>query len=220
MSSWWELGEHSGYQGPELALYKITCGFCNETGKFATVHHLERKKSKGKVLNYDVLKCDNCGNFTMVFWSASHNWGPSSGLHDFRTVPWPRQTSTFPEHWPKDIGRFWLQARRSLENKNWDAAAVMARSAIQLVARYQQAKGKNLKDEIDNLAEAGILPPVMKDWSHEVRVLGNENAHPTPGAEGTDQKDARDVVEFLGFLLTMTYDLPNQIKQFRERKTP
>ena len=93
----------------------------------------------------------------------------------------------------------------------------MARSAIQLIARYQQAKGKNLKDEIDNLAERGILPPVMKDWSHEVRVLGNENAHPTPGAEGTDQKDARNVVEFLGFLLTMTYDLPNQIKQFREK---
>ena len=197
MSGWWELGEHSGYDGSKLALYRITCAFCNEAGKFETVHHLERKNSTGKVLNYDILKCENCGNFSMVLWSATHNWVPAGGLHDFKVLPWPTQTTKFPEYWPKDVGRYWLQARRSLETKNWDAAALMARSAVQLIMRYQNAEGANLKQEIDDLAAKGILPPIMKEWSHEVRVLGNENAHPTPGAKGTDQKDARDVVEFL-----------------------
>jgi hypothetical protein len=41
MSSWWELGEHVGFQGSSLALYKIVCGFCHESGKFETAHHLE-----------------------------------------------------------------------------------------------------------------------------------------------------------------------------------
>jgi hypothetical protein len=58
----------------------------------------------------------------------------------------------------------------------------------------------------------------MKDWSHEVRELANESAHPDPGAKGTTPKDARDVVEFLSFLLRITYDLPHQIKQYRARK--
>jgi Domain of unknown function (DUF4145) len=106
----------------------------------------------------------------------------------------------------------------SLEGNNWDAAALMARSAVQLVVRYQKAEGNNLKQEIDDLGTKGILPPIMVDWSHEIRVLGNENAHPAPGDKGTEQKDAADVVEFLGQLLSTTYNLPHAIKQYRERR--
>jgi hypothetical protein len=181
-------------------------------GNFEREHHLERENADGKKLNYDTFKCNNCGNFTMVFWSASDS------LHDYRTVPWPRQTTTFPSHWPNDVGRYWLQARRSLDGKNLDAAVLMARSAIQLVARLQNAAGKNLKEEIDNLAQKGLLPPVMHEWSHEVRALGNDSAHPTPGNEGPAATDAHDIVDFLGMLLTMVYNLPHEIRQYRARK--
>jgi Domain of unknown function (DUF4145) len=118
------------------------------------------------------------------------------------------------------VGRYWLQARRSLEAENWDAAAVMARSAVQLIARYKKAKGSSLKQEIDDLGAKGLLPPVMVEWSHEIRVLGNESAHPTPGEQGTEQKDAKDVVEFLGHLLSTTYNLPHEIEQYRAKKKP
>jgi hypothetical protein len=46
----------------------------------------------------------------------------------------------------------------------------MARSAIQLVARAQGAVGKNLKEEIDDLADKALILPIMKEWAHEVRV--------------------------------------------------
>jgi Domain of unknown function (DUF4145) len=215
--SWWEFGEHRGYDGDELATYRITCPFCSEKGNFKVAHHSEKKNAAGKILNYDTLQCEGCGNLTMAFWSAARRGG-RGGIHDYHTVPWARSTSTYPEHWPADVGRNWLQAQRSLEGRNWDAAAIMARSAIQLITRYQEAKGSNLKAEIDDLANRGILPPVMKDWAHEVRVLGNENAHPRPGDEGTSPEDARDVVEFLSFLLRLTYNLPHDIAQFRERR--
>jgi hypothetical protein len=58
----------------------------------------------------------------------------------------------------------------------------MARSAVQLATRYQEAQGKSLKAEIDDLADRRILPPIMKEWSHEVRELANDAAHPKPGA--------------------------------------
>ena len=85
----------------------------------------------------------------MVFWSSSN----FSKFHDFRTLPWPTETTKFPEHWPKDIGQYWMEAQRSLEGKNWNAAAVMARSAVQLALRYHKAAGNNLKQEIDDLAK-------------------------------------------------------------------
>jgi Domain of unknown function (DUF4145) len=216
--SWWDFGEKSGFDGKELALYRIDCPFCSEKGNFSTIHHEERKHpSTQKVLNYDTMRCGNCGNLMMVFWSAAAT-SYRRGMHNFRVVPWSQRTSRFPDYWPEDVGRFWVQARRNLEGQNWDAAAVMARSAVQLITRYQKGKGGNLKQEIDDLADKGILPPVMREWSHEVRLLGNEGAHPKPGAEGTEAQDAKDIVEFLAVLLTMTNDLPHQIEQYRERR--
>jgi hypothetical protein len=218
MSTWWDFGEHSGFDGRDLALFRIDCGFCNESGHFERLHHIEKKHpSTGKVLNYDTMKCANCGNLTMVFWSAENSAGPR-GLHDYKTLPWPRETTRFPSHWPADVGRYWLQARRSIEGKNWDAAVVMARSAVQQVARLHGATGRNLKEEINDLSSKGHLPPVMQEWSHEVRELGNDSAHPTPGGSGATSKDAQDIVNFLTMLLTIVYNLPHDISQYRARK--
>ena len=94
----------------------------------------------------------------------------------------------------------------------------MARSALQASLREQKAEGKTLKQEIDNLANRGILPPLMKDWSNNVRELGNESAHPDPPATATSPQDARDVVRFLSFLLEYLYNLPHSISQYRNRR--
>ena len=83
--------------------------------------------------------------------------------------------------------------------ENWDAAALMARSALQAALRNHQAQGHSLKQEIDDLASKGILPPNMKDWSDHIRELGNDSAHPGPILP--DPQDAHDIVSFLDFLL-------------------
>jgi len=219
MDSWWSLGEGSGYHGDELAIYQITCPFCMQCGNFKIVHHAEKKHHRDrKVLNFDTLECGNCKGYVMVFWSASSMGGrPGSGIHDYRVLPWPLTLESFPEHWPEAIGRYWLQAKRNLRDCNWDAAALMARSALQIALRDHKAEGKNLKQEIEHLAGQGVLPPLMKDWSDNVRELGNDSAHPKPEQLATDSQDAKDVVRFLDFLLEYLYDLPYQIKQYRER---
>jgi hypothetical protein len=218
--SWWDIGEWSGTHGDKLATHQITCAFCGEKGNFETIAHLERQKPGGgrKVLNYDTLKCGHCGNLMFAFWSAAAMSLGGRGIHSYRLLPWHRRTDQFPEHWPDDVGHYWLEARRSIEGKNWTAAALMARSAIQLVARSHGAKGKNLKEEIDDLAANGLILPIMKEWAHEVRVLANEGTHPKPGTTGTPERDAKDVVEFLTFLTNVMYDVPHQIAEYRARK--
>lgn len=216
--SWWDLGEGSGYPHG-LPTYRIACAFCGVEGNFETVHHQEKAKpgDKDKKLNYDTFKCGECGNLMFVLWSTSSGYG--SKLTAYRTLPWHRSTRRHPEHWPEDVGRYWVEARRSIEGENWTAAALMARSAIQLVMRKHDAKGANLKQEIDDLASRGLLIPTMQEWSHEVRELANEGTHPQPGTTGTAERDARDVVEFLSFLMQVLYDVPHSIEQFRERKS-
>jgi Domain of unknown function (DUF4145) len=190
-----------------LATHEIVCAFCGTRGNFETVRREERQKpgSARKVLNYDTLRCSNCGNLMFAFWSAAEYGHGSGSIHDYRVLPWHRSTTTHPRHWPEDVGRYWVEARRSIEGKNWTAAALMARSAVQLVARKHGAVGKNLRAEIDDLADKGLILPIMKDWSHEVRELANEGTHPQPGSTGTDEKDAKDVVEFLTFLMRVMF---------------
>ena len=84
--------------------------------------------------------------------------------------------------------------------------------------KSQKNKFKNLKQEIDDLANKGILPPIIKDWSNNIRELGNDSAHPKPDQPPTNPQDARDIVKFLDFLLDYLYNLPHQIEKYRERR--
>ena len=90
-------------------------------------------------------------------------WSAGDRLHSYRVLPWPMRIEKHPDEWPENVGRFWVQAHRSLTGENWDAGAVMARSALQAALRDQKAKGANLKQEIDDLASKGLLPPTMRD---------------------------------------------------------
>jgi hypothetical protein len=213
MDSWWSLGEGYGYQGDELALYRISCPFCMESGNFGKAFHAEKKQPNGpKLLNFDTLQCGSCASFVQVFWSATR------GLHDYRVQPWPLKYEKAPEHLTGTVGRYWLQAKKSLTDKNYDAAAVMTRSAIQTALREHKAQGSNLKQEIDDLAAKGQLPPLMQEWAHSVRELGNDSAHPQPDQSPTSAQDARDIVRFMDFLFEYLYALPKRINEFRERK--
>jgi hypothetical protein len=215
VNSWWSLGEGVGQSGGELALYQIACAFCSERGNWRHTHREQKSKPNGrKVLYFDTYQCGNCAGFVMVLWSPSE----SGGMHGYKVLPWPLRLEKYPEHWPEAVGRYWLQAKRSIKEENWDAAAVMARSSMQAALRQHGAQGKTLKAEVDDLADRGILPPLMKEWSHELRELGNESAHPDPSQTATAAEDARDIVSFLDFLLDYLYNLPDQIQKYRQRK--
>lgn len=219
MRSWWDLGEGSGFSGKTLEPYRLTCPFCLERGNFELEHRAQKKKANSaKALNFDTWRCGNCAGYVLVLWSAQEFPG-SRSLYSYQVLPWPLKLDRFPEHWPEAVGRYWLQAHRTLAEENWDAAAVMARSAMQVALRQNDASGKSLKHEIDDLATKGILPPHMKDWAHELRELGNDSAHPGPSQTKTNGDDAKDVIEFLDFMLQYLYDLPHQIDQYRKRRS-
>lgn len=215
--SWWELGETSGLDGNQMEVWRLQCPFCGEKGNFGLAHHAEKKKANSsKKLNFDVYQCRNCVGYVHVLWSANEF---GYGIYEFRVLPWPIGKPEPSENWPPEVQRYWTQAKDSLKNENWDAAAVMARSALQIALRNKGAKGGNLKGEIEDLANKGVLHPLMKDWSTEVRELGNDSAHPKPSAPPTEPKDARDIVQFLDFLLMYLYDLPKKISDYRQRRS-
>lgn len=179
------------------------------------------KPNSDKRLNFDVYKCVNCAGFVHVLWSANE-YGIGHGLYSFKGLPWPIDAKPEPsENWPVGMRRFWIQAHDSLVNENRDAANVMARSALQFVVREKGAVDAKLKVQIDDLVKKGVLHPLMKDWADEVRLLANESAHPeAPVPADVTPQDAKDILNFLDLLLFYLYDLPKQIENYRQRKSP
>lgn len=216
MTNWWNLGEGFGQMGQELGVYQLQCAFCSEQGNFQLDHHAEKKKpNSNKKLNFDTYKCGNCAGYIMVLWSASEH----GRLYDYKVLPWAVNSKVkAPDYWPKEIQRFWVQAHEAVKNEIWDASAVMLRSALQVCLRLNGAKGKNLSEEIIDLASKGVLPPIMKEWSDELRFLGNDSAHPEIGQKAITPKDVKDALEFLDYLLRYLYDLPKNITDYRKRK--
>ncbi len=216
MHSWWDLGEGFGNRGKEMEVWRLECAFCNEQGNFALAYHGEKcKPSSTKRLNFDLYQCRNCMGFIHVLWSAGEGFG--EGLYGFRVLPWPLDAKPKPsENWPEGVKRFWIQAHDSITRENWDAANVMARSAVQFVVRDKKAAEGKLKTQINDLVSKGILHPLMKDWADEVRLLANESAHPdAPIPVEITPKDSKDIINFLDLLLSYLYDLPKQIETYR-----
>lgn len=222
MNSWWDLGEGSGYQGDKMEPWRLACPFCGERGNFALEHHAEKKKSNSrKRLNFDLYRCNNCFGFVQVLWSAGELSQGAYGLYGYRVQPWPLSGKPEPsENWPEGMKRFWVQSHDSMKSENWDAAAIMARSALQFVVVERGAAGGNLKAQIEDLTAQGVLHPLMKDWAHELRLLANESAHPAQDSSAPpDPQDVRDIVNFLDSFLLYLYDLPAQIRNYRSRRT-
>lgn len=132
-------------------------------------------------------------------------------------LPWPLKTGKGSKNWPDTVKRFWRQAHDSLRNENFDAATLMARSALQAITREQGAAAGSLKSEIEDLSAKGVLPASLKEWAHELRELGNESAHPNTDSPEVKPEDARDIVKFLDFLLEFAYDVPVRINEYRNR---
>ena len=221
MDSWWELGESSGNQSDKMEVWRLECPFCREQGNFSLAFHGEKKKpNSSKKLNFDVYQCQNCMGYVHVLWSTGESFG--AGLYSYRFLPWPLDAKRKPsENWPDGMHRFWIQAHDSLVRENYDAAIVIARSALLFVVRDKGAKGKTLFDQIDDLANRGVLHPMMKDWAHEVRLLANDSAHPdAPIPAHVKPEDAKDILNFLDLILLYLYDLPKQIENYRQRKKP
>src|SRR5438128_2135139 len=109
MDSLWELGEYSGERGPALAIHKITCAFCLETGNFSPASNFfKQRANSNKRIHFTTLKCEHCAGYVLVMWSANSN----ELIHDFRVLPAPLRVVKAPEDWPSAVARYWMQAQR------------------------------------------------------------------------------------------------------------
>lgn len=102
------------------------------------------------------------------------------------------------------------------------AAAVMARRALQGICLDKGAEESDkLEKQIDWLFEQRVITKELKDWAHEVRLVGNNAAHPKKPDEDhpISKEDADDILQLLDQFCQVLYVAP-AIAGSRKRPTP
>lgn len=193
----------------------LTCPHCGAWSNFTT-RAAWRVEVRGKQEFFGVWKCDNCQ------WpvSGSTNTDDANKCEPKEWHPRAVGGKAFPEV-PPSIARDADEAHQCYSIGALRASVTMARRAIQALAIDQGAdRNAKLHKQIDQLREAGHITQSMCDVAHEVRLSGNEGAHPDddPNLDELDEQEAADALALMDELLRHVYQTPARVEHIRARR--
>lgn len=166
-----------------------------------------------------VYQCsaDACQNASLLVWTTMSNDG---WLEPYKLeYSWPsQQAREMDDLTDQEIQWDRIEAWNAYHQNLPRASILMARSALQRTARRLLAgdggdlnasdKG-TLNSELDRLAERGVLTEQLRANADEVRLSGNDVAHPEE-MEPVTMDDAHDSLVFLDDFLQTTMTIPER----------
>jgi hypothetical protein len=119
---------------------------------------------------------------------------------------------------PETIASDGAEAFRCFSVNAWRATVAMARRAVQAAALEQGAPDKKLQLQIDWLDEERKITPQMREMAEEIRLSGNDGAHPDKdGLKDVDREQAEAVLIFLEDFLRHLYQVPARLERARAK---
>jgi hypothetical protein len=156
----------------------------------------------------NAVQCQACKKFALVVGrrmstSGDHNYG----LVDFYPAGSPNDA--VDSNVPSGIAEDLREALRCRWVKAYRAAVVMCRRAIQSACVDKEMADAKLQNQIDEMATKGLITEPLKQWAHEVRLGGNDGAHPyKDGLKDVIEQDADEIIQFTGEFLHHIYVMP------------
>lgn len=171
------------------------------------------------------MRCGNCGEAVIFDYLQSDRTRSAPGnvqgnLEAFGFAisgQWPTLPhGVTPDHVPENVERFFEQGTDSLENGNFDAAAMMFRKTLEVSTkeRAPDTEKKSLISRIDHLVDAGLLTKEIGSWAHEIRMGGNEAAHDD---SVFSREEAESLRSFSESYLRYVYTLPAMVANRSKR---
>jgi hypothetical protein len=132
---------------------------------------------------------------------------------------WPEFKGRCPSNVPENVESFYNQGLENLAAGRWDAAGAMFRKSLDVATKLiaPDKRGKSLFSRIEELVAEGRLTQPMGDWSHELRLDGNDAVH---DEEPETQEDAHVMQRFAEALLTYTFTLRAMVEANRAKRQP
>lgn len=128
---------------------------------------------------------------------------------------YPKEFPDIPSDLPAEIQDMYSNDLTEILNSP-KHVVIECRSIIETACkdRLQKTSG-NLKKMIDELVTQSILPEIVAEWAHTIRMIANENVH---GGEKSSPDEANELLEFTTILLELLYSYPARIKRLKADK--
>lgn len=167
-----------------------------------------------------VCECASCKQFVLVIGTRTSATGAhlldghvNAPFVLVAAYPIGKPKDAVDKNVPREVAEDFREAQRCHFIESYKASVVMCRRAIQSSAIALQAKGGRLIDQIDDLFKTGKITEPLKDFAHEVRLTGNDGAHPDKdNLTGIVESDSLDMIEFTQEYLHHVYVMPAKLK--------
>jgi hypothetical protein len=142
------------------------------------------------------------------------------GTKVVRTVD---QGPNIPKHTSPLVAKAFKSAEMNLHLEDGeDASATMYRKAIDVAIREKHpVLTGSLHSRIISLAQAGDIPPALKDWGDQIRWIGNDGAHDPEGVTRDDLNALRGFADaFLRYFISLPFEVALRRGQIDESGNP
>ena len=129
---------------------------------------------------YEVLQCPACSDISLqaYIWCDAY-----METHDdtiFEILYPNKEVNDIPLGLPDNINKA-LTAAQKVKSIDANAFGVLMRRVLEMVCIDREAKGRNLADQLQDLAEKNEIPNKLVMVTKSLKNLGNIGAHPALG---------------------------------------
>ena len=205
--------------------FKRDCPHCLSKGASFSIRHQWEERGTSYAANL-LAVCGVCNRGILILARSSSGSFPTnltSQVQDFPTSrlyieeAWPDVSIELPDDMPPSVQSFYLQGIKNLAGQNWDAAGAMFRKALDVSTKIlvPEHKKKSLFARIEKLVSSGKLTEAMGEWSHEIRLDGNDAVH---DEEPESENDAQITQKFTEAFLRYSFTLPSMVARNRAKR--
>ncbi len=192
------------------------CPHCGRASYFRQVASVYTENVPDGQRVCGATQCQNCQQYLLAIGKRQQGNEP---LEYEAHYPIGQPDDTVAEEVPESIAVDFSEALRCFWIKAYRATVTMCRRSLQASCLEKEAKGKQLIDQIDNLAKDGIITEPLRLMAHEVRLTGNIGAHPDEdGLEDVDKEDAADIIEFAREYFDHVYVISTKLAAMTKRR--
>ncbi len=161
----------------------------------------------------NAAQCQACKEFVLVI--ARRN-NPATHFRLEAVYPLGKADDRVDPAVPSEIAKDFAEGLRCRWVQAHKATVVMCRRAIQASCLEKGAIGKRLVEQIDDLGAKGLVTNNLKEFAHEIRLIGNAGAHPEEdNLTGVTEKDSDDMIEFTRHYFEHVYVMPARLQARR-----
>jgi len=190
------------------------CPYCGITVQLKIVRGFDSESSLDATY-YLICRCPRKACQKVVFAKYDKNNGHLAEVYPFPSV----SETSWQDCIPRQVRVDMAEATRCYYAQAYRGVVVMCRRALQNVAKNKGAEKTELKEQIKELHDSGLITKSLFDASHEIRHFGGFGAHPQDdGLDNIIKLDADTVFEFVSQILTHVYIMPAKTKELAKKR--